>query len=390
MKHRFRWLWSLSLRSWLWGFVIWMPLSSELSQGQVLASASGKSLLLQVQACIRQKQTQQNAGTPQELSTRCILSVVMLNPDGTVRPDASERMTQLLKVTGTALPKAVVKGQANIALQKLPSQAIFSLPVQINNQTFSFVLDSGASNTMLDLKVAQQLGLQGQSVPSDLLGSLAIGQQFGKQKILLYQLPLIAVGQAQVSKLMGIGLSTDILPFKTAGVLGLDFISRFDLILDPQTLNLRLLPQTRPVTNGLRLEGRLGVMTTPQVYVNGKGPYRFLVDTGASVTTLSASLAQRLSLKMNADKGFYVAGWGGLAQAKRSQLEQLSFPTQQIANLNVLVVNSPFFQSIGVDGVIGQDILNRYVQHWRFGPPGSLGAPDGGSLSLTSIESRQR
>jgi predicted aspartyl protease len=390
MKHRFRWLWSLSLRSWLWGFVIWMPLSSELSQGQVLASASGKSLLLQVQECIRQKQAQQSTATPQELSTRCILSVVMLNPDGTVRPDASERMTQLLKVTGTALPKAVVKGQANIALQKLPSQAIFSLPVQINNQTFSFVLDSGASNTMLDLKVAQRLGLQGQSVPSDLLGSLAIGQQFGKQKISLYQLPLIAVGQAQVSKLMGIGLSTDILPFKTAGVLGLDFISRFDLILNPQTLNLQLLPQTRPTATGLRLEGRLGVMTTPQVYVNGKGPYRFLVDTGASVTTLSASLAQRLSLKMNADKGFYVAGWGGLAQAKRSQLDQLSFPTQQIANLNVLVVNSPFFQSIGVDGVIGQDILNRYVQHWRFGPPGSLGAPDGGSLSLTSIESKQR
>jgi predicted aspartyl protease len=390
MKHRLGWLRSLRLRSCLWGFAIWLPLSSGLSGGQPIPRSSGNSLLLQVQQCIRQRLAQPNTVFTEEISTRCVLSVVMLNPDGTVRPDASARMTALLKVTGTALPKSVAQGQANLTLQTQPTQAIFSLPVRINNQTLSFVLDTGASNTMVDTKIAQRLGLQGRPVPSDLLGSLAIGQQFGKQKMSLYQLPPIAVGQAQVSRLTGLGLSTDILPFKTAGVLGLDFLSRFDIILNPQTLNLQLLPPTRPIAAGLLLEGRLGVMTIPQVYVEGRGPYRFLIDTGASVTTLSEPLARRLSLKMNADRGFYVAGWGGLTQAKRAQLNRFSFPTQQISKLNVLVVNSPFFQSIGVEGVMGQDILNRYVQHWRFGPPGSLGAPDMGSLSLTPIGSAVR
>jgi predicted aspartyl protease len=390
MKHRLGWLGSLSLQLCFWSFAAWIPLSGGLSGGQTIPRSAGNLLLRQVQQCIRQKLAKPNTVLTQEISTRCVLSVVMLNPDGTVRPDASDRMTALLKVTGTALPKSVAQGQANITLQKQPTQAIFSLPVRINNQTLSFVLDSGASNTMVDTQVAQQLGLQGRPVPSDLLGSLAIGQQFGKQKMSLYQLPTIAVGQAQVSRLTGIGLSTNMLPFKTAGVLGLDFLSRFDIILNPQTLNLQLISPTRPIANGLPLEGRLGVMTTSQVYVEGRGPYRFLVDTGASVTTLSEPLARRLSLKMNSDKGFYVAGWGGLAQAKRAQLNQLSFPTQKIAKLNVLVVNSPFFQSIGVEGVIGQDIMNRYVQHWRFGPPGSLGAPDVGSLSLTPIGSAAR
>jgi predicted aspartyl protease len=390
MKHRLRWLWFLSPQPWFWGSVAWILLSEGLSWGQTIPRSAGNSLLLQVQQCIRQKLAQPNTVLTQEISTRCVLSVVMLNPDGTVRPDASARMTALLQVTGTALPKSVAQGQANIALQKQPTQAIFSLPVRINNQTLSFVLDSGASNTMVDTQIAQQLGLQGQPVPSDLLGSLAIGQQFGKQKISLYQLPPVTVGQARVSRLTGIGLSTNILPFKTAGVLGLDFLSRFDIILNPQTLNLQLVPPTRPVTTGLPLEGRLGIMTTPQVYIEGKGPYRFLIDTGASTTTLSESLARRLSLKTNADGGSYVAGWGGLTQAKRSQLNRLSFPTQQISKLNVLIVNSPFFQSIGVEGVIGQDIMNRYVQHWRFGPPGSLGAPDVGSLSLTPIGSAGR
>jgi predicted aspartyl protease len=391
MKHWFRRCCrARSLQVWLWAFAAWMPLSGALSPGQAMPKPSANSLLLEVQQCIRQKLAQQRTVLTQEISTRCVLSVIMLNPDGTVRPDASDRMTQLLRVTGTVLPKAVAQGQANIALQRLPNQAIFSLPVRINNQILSFVLDSGASNTMVDTQVAQRLGLQGQSVPSDLLGSLAIGQQFAKQKMSLLQLPSITVGQAQVSRLMGLGLSTNILPFKTAGVLGLDFLSRFDMILNPQTLNLQLVAPTRPISTGLLLEGRLGVMTAPQVYVNGKGPFRFLVDTGASLTTLSEPLARRLSLPLNADKGFYVAGWGGLTQAKRAQLDRLSFPTQQISKLNVLVVNSPFFQSIGVEGVIGQDILNRYVQHWRFGAPGSLGAPDTGSLTLTPIGSRLR
>jgi predicted aspartyl protease len=360
------------------------------SQGQTIQNAAVNPLLLQVQQCIRQKLAQLNTPVTQEISTRCVLSVVMLNPDGSVRPDASARMTELLRATGTALPKASVQGQANITLQKLPMQAIFALPVRIKNQTLSFVLDSGASNTMVDTQVAQRLGLQGQFVPSDLLGSLAIGQQFAKQKMSLYSLPPITVGQAQVSRLSGIGLSTSVLPFKSAGVLGLDFLSRFDIILNPQSRNLRLVSPTSPIASGLRLEGRLGVMTTPQVYINGKGPYRFLLDTGASVTTISESLAQRLMLRTFSDKNFYVAGWGGNTQAKQAKLERFNFHSQQISKLNILVVNSPFFQSLGVEGIIGQDILNRYVQHWRFGPPGPLGAPDLGSLNLTPIGSGLR
>jgi hypothetical protein len=95
-------------------------------------------------------------------------------------------------------------------------------------------------------------------------------------------------------------------------------------------------------------------------------------------------------LRTFSDKNFYVAGWGGNTQAKQAKLERFNFHSQQISKLNILVVNSPFFQSLGVEGIIGQDILNRYVQHWRFGPPGPLGAPDLGSLNLTPIGSGLR
>jgi predicted aspartyl protease len=372
---------------WLFGTAAWVAFSSGQCLGQATPKASVNPLLLQVQQCIQKETTKKNAAATQDIATRCVLSVAMLNPDGTVRADASDRMTALLRATGATLPKAIVQGQANIALQGLPAQGIFTVPVQIKNQTLSFVLDSGASNSILDTQIAGRLGLKGQPVPSDFLGYLAVGQQFAKQKMMLYRLPTLKVGEAQVSKLFGIGLSTTVLPFKSAGILGLDFLSRFDMILNPQRRSLQLIKSTRPVASGIALEGRLGVMTTPQVYVNSRGPYRFLVDTGASVTSLSEGLAQQLSLKTQLDQNLRVAGLGGQTLARRSQIERLSLQTLQISKLNVLVVNSPVFQTLGIDGIIGQDILNRYVQHWRFGSAGPLGAPETGSLNLTPLSS---
>jgi predicted aspartyl protease len=388
MKHRFRWVGRRVFASCLCGAAAWMAVSSHgLAQGQTVPKSSNNPLLLQVQQCIQQKLTRPNAAVTQDMTARCVFSVVMLNPDGTVRSDASDRMTALMRATGTALPKPQFQGEANISLQKLPSQALFTLPVNIKGQTLPFVLDSGASNSILDNQIAQRLGLQGQPIPSEMLGYLAVGQQFADQKMSLYRLPPLKVGEAQVSKLFGIGLSTKVLPFKTAGILGLDFLSRFDIILNPQRSSLRLVKASRPVASGILLEGRLGVMTTPTVYVNGRGPYRFLIDTGASMTSLSERLVQQLSLKTQLDRTLRVAGLGGQTQARRAQLDGLSLQTQQITKLNVLVVNSPIFQTLGIEGIIGQDVLNRYVQHWRFGPPGPLGAPEQGSLNLFPLRS---
>jgi predicted aspartyl protease len=386
VKHQFRWAWQRGLQPSLCGCftAAWITIGGV---SQAAPQGSGNPLLLQVQQCIQKKLGGQNIAVPQDISVRCVLSVVMLNPDGTVRADASDRMTTLMKATGTALPKAQVQGQANITLQQLPAQSLFAVPVQIKGQTLSFVLDSGASNTILETQIAQGLGLSGQPIPSEMLGYLAVGQQFANQKMSLYRLPPIQVGGAQVSKLYGIGLSTGVLPFKTAGLLGLDFLSRFDMILNPRSRSLLLVKSSRPVSSGIALEGRLGVMTTPKVYVNGRGPYRFLIDTGASITSFSEPLAQQLSLKTQFATNLRVAGLGGQTAAKRAQIDRLSLQTQQISKLNVLVVNSPIFQTLGIGGVIGQDVLNRYIQHWRFGPAGPLGSPETGSLNLVPISS---
>ncbi len=356
--------------------------------------APQQTLLQQVQQCVQQqsaykKETPSNpaAAAAQDITERCIFSVVMLNPNGSVRPDASDRMASLMRQTGTQIIHPKGLGQTTIPLQIQPGQSLFRIPVSIQKQQFSFLLDTGASNSVIDYRTARKLGLKGKPASADLLKYFVVGQQPNRQAPVVYTLPTLILGQTRVSQLIGIGLSTQGPPFKSDGILGLDFLSQFDLVIHPKKQSLSLLRPSAPVSSGLPLKGRLGVMTTSAIYIDGKGPYTFLLDTGAAVTTLSENLNQQLGLSFRQAKDVQVMGLGGRIIARWAKLDSLLLQNYRLANKDVLVASSPIFQTLGIDGVIGQDVLSQYEQHWRFGSPGPLGAPDNGSLELTPIVS---
>lgn len=357
----------------------------------LIAQTSGSTLLAQVQNCIQQQSAKESAPSPdtQEIAKQCMFSVVMLNPDGSVRPDARERIAELLKATGVKVPRPNSKGQTNIALRPVPKQPIFEVPVFVGDQPFSFILDTGTGNSVIDRQVAKQLKLQGSGLPPQMLGNFVFGQQKPDNEVKVYPLPPLRVGKAQVTGLFGIGLSTEMLPFKTGGILGLNFLSRFDMLLNPQTRRLSLLNASKPIPTDIPLKGRFGVMITPSVSINDQGPFTFLVDTGAAMTILSDRLAEQLALVVETKDDVQVGGLGGQEQAKQAQVDMLSIQTHQIRNLKVLILNSKLLQTLGVDGVIGQDILNRYIQHWRFGRSGPLGDPQSGSLNLAPIKGKK-
>jgi predicted aspartyl protease len=356
-----------------------------------------QTLLQQVQQCVRQQSIQQKspskkdaapaapAVATQDITERCIFSVIMLNPNGSVRTDASDRMANLMRQTGTQMPRPKGLGQTTIPLQIQPGQSLFRIPVSIQNQRFSFLLDTGASNSVIDHQTARKLGLKGKTASADLLKYFVVGQQSNRQAPVVYTLPTLILGQTRVSQLVGIGLSTQEPPFKSDGILGLDFLSQFDLVINPKKPSLSLLRPSAPVSSGLSLQGKLGVMTTSAIYINSKGPYTFLLDTGAAVTTLSEDLSKHLGLSLRQSKDVQVMGLGGQIVARWAKLDSLLLQNYRLGNKDVLVASSPIFQTLGIDGVIGQDVLSQYEQHWRFGPPGPLGAPNRGSLELTPI-----
>ncbi|HUP67576.1 MAG TPA: retropepsin-like aspartic protease, partial [Sphingomicrobium sp.] len=92
-------------------------------------------------------------------------------------------------------------------------------------------------------------------------------------------------------------------------------------------------------------------MTVP-VTVQGTGPYRFLVDTGADRTAVSRDLVKRLGLSPGNEASLHsISGVSTVATATVSQL--------QLTRRAVNVVDAPVLESanMGADGILGVDSL---------------------------------
>lgn len=92
-------------------------------------------------------------------------------------------------------------------------------------------------------------------------------------------------------------------------------------------------------------------MTVP-VLLSGKGPYRFLVDTGADRTAISREVAAKLNLDGAGDATLHsVTGSSRVATA--------TIPSLQVTRKQLSVNNAPLLDSanMGADGILGVDSL---------------------------------
>ncbi|HEY6484735.1 MAG TPA: aspartyl protease family protein [Steroidobacteraceae bacterium] len=93
----------------------------------------------------------------------------------------------------------------------------------------------------------------------------------------------------------------------------------------------------------------IGRIVVP-VMINGRGPFRFIVDTGASHSTLSPNLAQRLGLAVAAEP-IEVNGITGTALVPSVQIAQLQAGDLSISNTSFPLVWAPLMA--GADGILG-------------------------------------
>jgi predicted aspartyl protease len=94
------------------------------------------------------------------------------------------------------------------------------------------------------------------------------------------------------------------------------------------------------------------------VRINGHGPYRFLLDTGASNTVLSLSVADGLGIPRG--RSFTLATGGGNVTATVRKLSAFTVGPVRLENVDAAVANVPLFKAIRVDGVLGSDYLRRF------------------------------
>ncbi len=122
-------------------------------------------------------------------------------------------------------------------------------------------------------------------------------------------------------------------------------------------LFLRLVSVAESTDNVVPFKSPHRSMIVVEVRVNGKGPYPFLFDTGATSSVVDPKLSA--SLHLPAARGVEVASWEATTDARRALVEGLSFGPINSGPLTVLVQPLSEFKTIDPDlrGVLGQDVL---------------------------------
>lgn len=282
-------------------------------------------------------------------------------------------LNAIVKLQGLNLPPPRTVGQATIPLQLLEGSQVFTFQLKIGDESGSFLLDTGASTTMIGTPLAQQLGLKGEPISNDGLAYAVAGDDCPDMDAKLHNLPPLVINQVRVEELRGLEFSSTLIPEDLLGVVGMDFLRNFDIKLNPKTRQLQLLNPSRlppeDLAQAIPLQSRLGVMLA-QVKINGKGPFTFMLDTGADTIFISEQLASKLAINPVSRRDIQVQGFCGLEDAEQARLEHISLLNHQQQNLEAVILSSPVLDLLQVDGILGQSFLNQYQQYWRFNSSG--------------------
>jgi predicted aspartyl protease len=97
-----------------------------------------------------------------------------------------------------------------------------------------------------------------------------------------------------------------------------------------------------------------------QATIDGKGPYKFVIDTGATQMVLSERLAQDLGLKAITSTVMHGVGGGGKVDTKLYKVSQLKIGDVTVTNLPVGTFDDPLVTQLA-DGIIGTAVLSDFV-----------------------------
>jgi predicted aspartyl protease len=244
--------------------------------------------------------------------------------------------------------------RAASAQQEVPIQIagrVIFLKGTVNGQgPLTFILDTGATETVLTPRAAQRLGIVGRPSPGEQQKSRA---------------GAIAVGDATVRDLpIRVFDPPQALPLRLDqgvdynGLLGYTFLERFITSIDYRRLRVRFTPlaaqraQADPAGCTVPFEIRDGLIEA-KGYVNGKGPLRLLVDTGSAEILLMPRAARALDLKTSSRPGYPRVGF--------TTLDSLVLGTVGITNLPAIVHVLPQETTpVAYDGIVGYPFLSCF------------------------------
>jgi len=249
------------------------------------------------------------------------------------------------------------------------AQPLILLPVKINGAgPFDFILDTGAGTSLVSSELGHTLGIK-------VVGSKEGQSAGGAVSVSLARLDTLEVGSAKLND-VDVGLVDLSHIGKTVGAkidgdLGYNFLKYFRITLDYRKNEIRFDDPKRFESVGpskavteipMRLASPAKPLILVDVYANGRGPFQFAVDTGASTTAITPELAKELGVASSpigaaTTAGAHVAVTGGI-------LQSFQVGGAKIQNSNVVI--GDFFgmlsKAIGakLDGIVGYNFLRHY------------------------------
>jgi predicted aspartyl protease len=94
------------------------------------------------------------------------------------------------------------------------------------------------------------------------------------------------------------------------------------------------------------------------VSLNGRGGYKFLLDTGATNSILSIHVADQLGLPAQRHTTLLTAGGTLLVTVHTVKIMQIG--NAQITDVHIAVAGVDLFQKLHVDGILGADYLKQF------------------------------
>jgi predicted aspartyl protease len=267
-------------------------------------------------------------------------------------PGPAGRRTRARYAVAWSSLAAVLLGLSGAARAAEPSSPAIPLrtaarllfaTVRINGQgPFNLVLDTGASETVITPSVAARLGLRVTAVTASQGTARAESVSLGN--ITVRDLP-VRVFDPMAARSLRLDFGVDY-----HGLLGATFLEQFVVIVDYGAPSIQLLTRGEaPARAGGVAFERCERLVRVPVMLAGKGPFAFLLDTGAAETLVFPRTAAQAGVVLPVN---------GIGRARAATLAVGDWAARDLE----ILVDSQADPRVGrsYDGILGYPFLSRY------------------------------
>jgi clan AA aspartic protease (TIGR02281 family) len=98
------------------------------------------------------------------------------------------------------------------------------------------------------------------------------------------------------------------------------------------------------------------------VFINGQGPFDFVIDTGATLSCVDTRIAGRLALREQRGRTGAAATASGMGQVRLVRLDSLRVGEARAADLSACVIDLGHARGVGVEaeGLLGLNFLRAF------------------------------